>query len=268
LERAGDFSQTLDNQGNPLPYIKDPLLTGTCSSSSIAGCFRDGGVLGRIPANRLYQPGLKILSLYPLPTLPPTPGFAYNWEGTRKDQSMKSQEPIVKVDYLPWQKLRASFKLALWGQPNQIIYDTLPGFNDSRQYKTWFSLMATTINYSINPSTFIEGTFGRSRNDLAGCVQWQSATGPTFCTSAPPMNDVARLQGVGLSALPLNFPDARVIDKSYYAYEALQAVKPPIWDGTRLSMVPSFSWGGRVANSPPNFPFPGWLNVNKTTDIA
>jgi hypothetical protein len=268
LERAGDFSQTLDNQGNPFPYIKDPLLTGACSASNTAGCFRDGGVLGRIPANRLYQPGLKILSLYPLPNLPDAPGVAYNWEGTRKNQSMMSQEPIFKVDYQPLQKLRASFKLALWGQPNQVTYDTLPGFNDSQQYKAWFSLMATTINYSISPTMFLEGTFGRSRNDLAGCVQGQGATGPTFCTSGLPVNDIASLKGAGLTGLPSIFPDAGVIDKSYYAYEALQAVKPPIWDGTRLSMVPSFSWGGRVANAPPNFPFPGWLNVNKTTDIA
>ena len=54
LERAGDFSQTTDNNGNPFPYIKDPLLTGTCSATNQAACFADGGVLGRIPANRLY----------------------------------------------------------------------------------------------------------------------------------------------------------------------------------------------------------------------
>ena len=32
---------------------------------------------------------------------------------------------------------------------------------------------------------------------------------------------------------------------------------PPIWDGTRLQMPPGFTWGGRVANAPPNMPFPG-----------
>src|SRR5712692_10554790 len=268
LERAGDFSQTTDNQGNPFPYIKDPLITGSCSAANQTACFKDGGVLGKIPANRLYGLGVKILNLYPLPSLPTTPGVNYNWEGTRKNQSMMSQEPVIKLDYQPWQKLRVSFKLALWHQPSQTIYDTLPGFNDSQQYKAWFSLMATTINYSIGPTTFLEGTFGRSRNDLAGCVQGQGSTGPTFCTSGLPMNDVASLKGAGLTGLPFIFPDAGVIDKSYYAYEALNAVKPPIWDGTRLSMVPGFQWGGRVSNGPPGFPFPGWLNVNKTTDIA
>mgnify|MGYP001792514039 CR=1 FL=1 len=34
LERAGDFSQTPDNNGNLFPYIKDPLGTGKCSATS------------------------------------------------------------------------------------------------------------------------------------------------------------------------------------------------------------------------------------------
>ena len=55
LERQGDFSQTTDNHGNPYPYIKDPLLTGRLHRDAITGgCFADGGVLGRIPPNRLY----------------------------------------------------------------------------------------------------------------------------------------------------------------------------------------------------------------------
>ena len=34
LERAGDFSQTTDNNGALYPYIKDPLLTGACTAAS------------------------------------------------------------------------------------------------------------------------------------------------------------------------------------------------------------------------------------------
>src|SRR5262249_55187106 len=54
-ERHGDFSATTDNLGNPFPYIKDPLISGTCSAANQAACFNDGGTLGKIPANRLYQ---------------------------------------------------------------------------------------------------------------------------------------------------------------------------------------------------------------------
>ena len=38
LERAGDFSQTRDNNGNLYPYIKDPLVSGTCSASNQTAC--------------------------------------------------------------------------------------------------------------------------------------------------------------------------------------------------------------------------------------
>src|SRR5688572_32466860 len=41
LERAGDFSQTLDNNGNLYPYIKDPQLTAACNATTQAGCFAD-----------------------------------------------------------------------------------------------------------------------------------------------------------------------------------------------------------------------------------
>ena len=80
LERAGDFSQTLDNNGQPFPYIKDPNIAGTCSATSQAACFQDGGVVGRIPADRLYPLGLAILNRYPVPNGTQTAGTNYNYQ--------------------------------------------------------------------------------------------------------------------------------------------------------------------------------------------
>ena len=57
---------------------------------------------------------------------------------------------------------------------------TLPGFNDSRQYNTLVTRSATTINYTLNPTTVLEGTFGDSRNELTGCVMAQANTGPSI----------------------------------------------------------------------------------------
>src|SRR5438128_3618170 len=56
-ERAGDFSQTRDNTGAIFNLIHDPLSPLACTAASTAGCFQDGGVLGKIPANRLYSIG-------------------------------------------------------------------------------------------------------------------------------------------------------------------------------------------------------------------
>src|SRR4051794_1701481 len=58
LERRGDFSQSVDSSGTPFPYIRDYTTGLPCSATDTRGCFQDGGVLGRIPASRLYGPGL------------------------------------------------------------------------------------------------------------------------------------------------------------------------------------------------------------------
>ena len=70
LERAGDFSQSVDSSGNPFPYIRDYQLaqanpTWGCSATDQRACFADGGVLGRIPQNRLYANGLAALNIFP-----------------------------------------------------------------------------------------------------------------------------------------------------------------------------------------------------------
>ncbi|HUI56563.1 MAG TPA: carboxypeptidase-like regulatory domain-containing protein [Bryobacteraceae bacterium] len=268
LERQGDFSQTVDNNGNPYPYIKDPLSSSPCSASNTSGCFADGGVLGRIPANRQYALGLKWLSLFPMPNMTQT-NLPYNYTGTLAPQNIMSQEPVMKIDYEPFQKLRISGKLTLWEQPATLQQGTLPGFNDTQVYKKWFYMVATTAAYSINPTTFVELTFGRTRNDLAGCFGPTNGVAPGFCVSSLPMDKVASLSGAGLSALPQLFPNSGTLSSSYYAYQAMQSLKPPIWDGTKMNLVPSVnSWGNRIANGPPNFPFPGWLNTNQNNDYV
>src|SRR6187399_1708236 len=70
LERRGDFSATRDQDGQLYNLIYDPasgLPKTACSSTDTSACFRDGGVLGRIPLSRLYGPGLALLNQYPMP---------------------------------------------------------------------------------------------------------------------------------------------------------------------------------------------------------
>ena len=57
LERRGDFSQSVDNNGNPFPYIRDYQSGLPCTAADTRGCFQDGGVLGRIPAEPALRPG-------------------------------------------------------------------------------------------------------------------------------------------------------------------------------------------------------------------
>jgi len=268
LERRGDFSQTTDNNGNLYPYIKDPNLSGTCNATNQVACFADGGVLGKIPADRLYQPGVNILRMWPEPNTTSAPGQAYNFELTRPEESILSWQPALRLDYHATQKLRATFKYSGWQQRNQVINGTLPGFNDTKMQRPIVSSWVTTANYAFNATTFFEATYGRSQDELAGCPLAQQSTGPLFCTAAIPMTPMSNRQNAGLADLPLLFPDANVINPDYYAYKAFNMVKPPFWDGTRALLPPVFAWGSRVANAPPSIGITSYLNTNVTQDIA
>ncbi len=282
LERAGDFSQSTDNNGNLYPYVKDPLISGTCSAADQTACFKADGVLGRIPADRLYQTGLNILKLYPTPNIANPGTNNYNFELTRPDESVLSWQPAVRVDYQPRHNLRATFKYSAWMQRDQNFLGTIPGFNDTRMQPAPVVSWTTSANYTMNPTTFIEATFGHSQNELAGCAQAQSGTGAIFCNNAAgsagvPMTDAASLQATGLGSLPFLFPNATVLPSGYYAVTALNQLDPAFWDGSRMAKLPTFQWGGRIANAggtcsstcaPPTLGFPGWLNINWTNDFA
>ena len=267
LERMGDFSQTTDNNGNPFPYIKDPLLSGTCSATSQAACFADGGVLGRIPRERLYQTGLNILDRYPSPNIANVPaGQNYNYEITRPEQSITSWQPVVRIDYQPITALRGTFKYASWGQPNDPVLGSIPGFNDTQMNDPVVPLWSATLNYTLNATTFLEGTFGRASHRQAGCGL--NGNGANFCTAGFPVNPIANRNASGLGELPTLFPDANIVDPSYYQYEALQEVSPSNFDGTRVLLPPAFQWGGRVANAPPSNTYPGFADYSAVRDVA
>lgn len=267
LERRGDFSETINNDGILFNLIRDGSTGLACSATNQAGCFRDGGVLGRIPANRLYETGLNILKMYPMPNVN-VPGAAYNFESVRPTESLLAWQPALRIDYQPWPSLRGTFKYSGWGQKNVAVNGTIPGFNDTQQYKPTVGTMAVTVNYTISPTMFLEGTYGHSQNELTGCALAQANTGPTFCENAFAMNPNGNRFNAGLGGLPFLFQNANVIDKNYYAYEALSGVNPPNFVDGRVVMPPAFQWGNRITNTPPNIPFPGYLNINATDDIV
>jgi hypothetical protein len=268
LERAGDFSQSYDNNGALFPYIKDPSLSGTCSATSQAACFADGGVVGRIPASRMYQTGVNLMNLYPKPNIDGA-GLAYNYEITRPTEKALAQQPAIRIDYQPFQSLRATVKYSGFRQRNQVFNGTLPGFNDAQQQDPVISTLAMTVNYNMNASTFLEGTYGQSQNAFGGCIFGQAGTGPVFCTTGIPRNDVSNRNTAGLGGLPMIFPDALNLDTRYYAYEILQDMQPPFWVNGQLLITPtSVTWGNRIANPPPNMTYPGFLNINATKDVA
>ena len=54
---------------------------------------------------------------------------------------------------------------------------------------------------------FLEGTYGRSRNELAGCALAQTGTGPNFCRAAIPMNPNSNRVNAGLGGAAAALPE-------------------------------------------------------------
>jgi hypothetical protein len=253
LERQGDFSKSTDQLGNPYPFIKDPSKTGACNTGSQVACFADGGVLGKIPASSLYQTGLNILNWWPQPNIANVPaGQAYNYETTYPSVKLLGWQPVIRIDYAPTQKLRGNFKYQEYQQPTGVIPGIIPGWNDSTQDDFGVYTWSAVIDYALNNSTFLEGSMGRNTHHQEGC----SIVGgdPNWCITGDPVNPISNRLNAGFGGIPYLFPDATIISPSTRSYEILNHLgsKTTIWDGTRAQAAPTFTWGSRVANPPPN----------------
>ncbi len=253
LERAGDFSQTRDNNGALFNTIKDPTSPLPCTAANTAGCFQDGGVLGRIPATRLYAPGMAVLNRYPLPNITQAVATNFNYEVPPPEIENLVQQPAVRVDYQFSPALRFTGKYS--GQRNRrlIIPGTIQGFNDALTPYPFITNYGVTVNYALNPTIFVEGTYGFIRNQISGA-------GILTNDSANRLN--------GLASFPLLYPNAGVVDPRYYAYDVMQDLTPVFWDGTKINLPPLFEWGSRMGSAPPNQQFPPALNINRTQDVA
>jgi len=169
LERAGNFSQSVDRNGNPYPYIRDYATGLPCSASNTAGCFQDGGVLGKIPANRLYAPTLAALSLFPKANTAGQVGYNY------KSQTPASQplnQSLIRVDYQFNSNWRATGRYMFHSNKNQLPYGVsgwsiggnLDDFNviSNTPGRNW---MASTTGI-INNTTSLEISVGSAHNSL------------------------------------------------------------------------------------------------------
>lgn len=257
LERQGDFSETRDNNGNLFNLIRDPSAGLPCTAANTGGCFQDGGVLGRIPQDRLYPLGLNVLNVWPLPN---TTGLNYNLEIARPVVDNLIQQPMVRVDYQVSSRMRLLGKYASQRQRVFITPGTIPGFNDTTTKHPFIHHFAITADYALTPTMFVEATYGMIQNRLTG-----GGNGGVLMTPASNRNNI------GLGDFPLLYPDANIVDPRYYAYDTLGQYDTPMWADGRIMLPPRFDWGSRVSNAtlaPPNLLYPGWVNINRTQDFS
>jgi hypothetical protein len=195
LERRGDFSQSVDSSGNPFPYIRDYASGLPCSATDTRGCFQDGGVLGRIPANRLYAPGLSTLSIFPQANA--SLGSGLNFTSQDPD-SPKRREELLRMDFQPTDTWRVTGRYMNNKEDILQAYGTTWAGNGSDQLPMPTLFVHPGSNYMLsasgilNNTTSLELSWGRAANSLNYQLQQQQL----FRANA------------GVSSLPLLFPGA------------------------------------------------------------
>jgi hypothetical protein len=252
LERQGDFSESRDNNGALFNTIRDSSTGLPCTAADTRGCFRDGGVLGRIPQNRLYPVGMNILNnLWPLPNVEQVPGVGYNYEVQVPVTNSMLHQPVLRADYQISSMLRFTAKYAAQLQGQNVDPGSLPGFNDLLRWNRNRHAPSITVNYNLTPSMFLEGTYGYSFNEIANLY----------------VSPLSNRANAGLADLPMLFPQAGSVDSSYHASRVFSAANSPFFVDGRVMYPPNFSWGNRIANAPPNLGAQ-LANINPSHDAS
>ena len=248
-ERNGDFSQSVLNNGTAFNLIRDASSGLPCTAANRSGCFQDGGIVGKIPQDRLYALGLNILRLYPEPN---TSGVGFNYAVERPVTTSNTYQHVVRVDYQAgnW---RIGAKYAGSNATVKPIIGTMPGFNDQLVKYPANLVPSATVVYTVNATTIIEGTWGMTMGNQRGNL---------------PISPSTNRNAVGLGNFPTLFPDNGLVPVGSFQEKALRGTGVPFYIDGRIQMRPNFSWGNRIANAPPNTPYPGFLCDQLTTDIA
>ena len=196
LERQGNFSQSVDNNGNPWPYIRDYQTGLACGPGSTAGCFAHNGVLGLIPPDRIYQPGLNGLQIYPDPNTARGSGLNY---ASQAPTDNPRREDLLRLDFQATDNWRVTGRIMQTKNNQSQPYGTTwagAGSNNLDTIDTLFETPGSNYMLSaigvLNSTTSLELSWGRAHNSLDFSIQ-----NPNLLRSA-----------AGLSTMPLLYPDA------------------------------------------------------------
>jgi hypothetical protein len=240
LERIGDFSQSVDASGARV-FISDPTkkdangnrlpCTAANTVDNPGGCFVSNGKLNVISQGSIYQPGLNILKIYPLPN---ASGVGFNYV-TEAPTSAPQRQDLIRIDWNVSNNWRANGKYLFYkNSPTQpygsfVLGTNMPDFATDFPNNRYG--VTGTVTGSLNPTTVLEVTFGQSHNSI----------------DILPHNPNFNRKDLNLTGIPLLFND-------------------PV----QLDLPPQFIFNGaRIANGPNigsnNAPF---HNFNTTRDLA
>jgi hypothetical protein len=156
LERQGDFSQSVDQNGNPVT-IKNPFAGGAAFPGN------------KIPSNLLSPIGQGIMNIYPLPNALSAVNKGFNYTSQISDSEPRLED-LVRGDYVINPKWHVYGSFILNHQDDVSAYGSfvltsnipiVPVSDNRPGYLTSYSVITV-----INPTTTNEATFDLGHNQI------------------------------------------------------------------------------------------------------
>ena len=231
LERDGDFSQSLDNNGalrsRPaagLPTTRQPLPGATSDPGEPPVSARASTILNR----------------YPLPNVTPDRGHELQLRGrSAADRRQTStQQPAVRLDYQLSSKLRVTGKYSgerarRWSRPG-----TIPGFTD------------VLTPYPLHHQLRGDGELHDEPDDVhRGHVRIHPQRAGGRQRKRHPRRTTRRTGSTACADFPLLYPDAGVVDQRYYALRGAEGRQPGVL-GRHATSTCRRSSRGAAASAP------------------
>ncbi|HZF37498.1 MAG TPA: hypothetical protein VE715_01625, partial [Blastocatellia bacterium] len=169
------FSQSVDSSGARV-FISDPTkkdangnrlpCTAANTLDNPGGCFVSNGKLNVIPQGSIFQPGLNILKIYPLPN---ASGLGFNYV-TEEPTSAPQRQDLIRMDWNISNNWRANGKYLFYkNSPTQpygsfVLGTNMPDFATDFPNNRYG--VTGTVTGSLNATTVLEVTFGQSHNSI------------------------------------------------------------------------------------------------------
>ena len=112
---------------------------------------------------------------------PNVSGLNYNLETVAPEDKRLTHQPTVRIDWQQSSRLRFTTKYAGQRATVKTTPGSIPGFNDAINQLPVHHRRSGTVDYTLTPTTVIEGTYGFYQADQQGSSA--SARSPTATTS-------------------------------------------------------------------------------------
>ncbi len=160
----------------------------------------------------------------------------------------------MRGDWNASQKLRISGKYSGQNDTQEFTYGSIPGFNDTLTKFPALIVPSATVVYTFSPTFIFEGTIGYTRGNQLGATPIDAAA--NRCNTP----------GSALCSFPYLFPNAQKVPPGSYQEKVLLGEAAPYYQNGYTLLEPDYTWGSRIANAPPNNPYPGFVNWQYTID--